>query len=452
MEPRSRLIPYTYALGLLMIAGVYVFIVCFALKDYIAWRSPGFLLGIAALPLVMMYNPERKKSLRFYYVALACCVLAWIVPAKTLLYLSLTMALCFLADSVLGKINFLPLLALLLMAPVCDYITQIFTFPIRLQLTAWAAQILSLTNTTITVAGNTIFRNGAEFTVDAACMGLNMMITSMLCGLMLLGFYQKRYGVTLSFFKVTLLMTFIALLNILSNLFRIILLVQFSILPAHVMHEAAGIICLVIYVIAPLCWLIPLLVKRFGKNKEAVAGEEPHSFMIVQSHVCLAACMFLVAYKNMKPEDATAKAAYAPVAGYNITALDGGILKMESAATLIYIKSIPGFYFTDHHPAICWKGSGYGFHQVKEEKLNGKTIYTALLEKGQERLYTAWWYDNGHVQTISQAEWRWDNLRGGNKYAIINVSAADEQTLKKEVSRWLRDDENLLQSLHAVPG
>lgn len=451
MEQSKRLIPHILFTGL--IAGVYAFIVCYALKDYIAWRSPGFLLGIAAIPVVMMRNSTSKRSLRFYYAALACCVLAWIVPAKTLLYVSLIMSLCFLADSILGKINFLPLLAMILMAPICDYITQIFTFPIRLQLTSWAGALLQLAGVAVTVEGNTIFSGGNEFSVDAACMGLNMMITSMLCCIMLLGFYQKRMGVVLSFLPVTLLLAFTGALNVFSNLFRIILLVQFAILPDDPLHDVTGIICLIVYVILPLLWLIPFLVKRWGKVPVVKYSEEIHPHMVIMAHLCLAGCVFLVAYKTMLPGmQQQMPASYPPVAGYEVTPMENHVIKLESAASLIYIKPIPGFYYTEHHPSVCWRGSGYEFKHVKEMQVARKTIYTALLLKGKDQLYTAWWYDNGEVQTISQMEWRWHAMHHRSGFSLVNASASDAESLRTEVSHLLRKEGNLLRRLKMGPG
>lgn len=449
MAQSKRIIPHILFPGL--IAGVYAFIVCYALGDYIAWRSPGFLLGIAAIPVVMTRDAGSKKSLRFYYAALACCVLAWIVPAKTLLYLSLVMALCFLADSAVGRINLLPLLAMLLMAPVCDYITQIFTFPIRLQLTEWAGSLLQIVSTGVTVEGNTIFHRGNEFAVDAACMGLNMMVASMLCCIMLLGFYQKRLDLRLSFPLVTLLLAFTAALNIFSNLFRIILLVQFTILPDHPMHDVTGIICLAVYVILPLLMLVPFLVKRLGKPRRAKPKAETDPHMVTMAHICLAGCVFLVAYKIMLP-DARPSASVPDITGYRTTVMDNGVIKLESPASLIYVKPVPGFYYTDHHPSICWRGSGYTFSNIRETQMAGKTVYTALLQKGTDRLYTAWWYDNGDVQTISQLEWRWLAFRNSGRFSLVNVSAVDADSLQEEVSRLMRQSGGLLRDLSARAG
>ncbi|QEH42413.1 hypothetical protein FW415_16660 [Chitinophaga sp. XS-30] len=82
----------------------------------------------------------------------------------------------------------------------------------------------------------------------------------------------------------------------------------------------------------------------------------------------------------------------------------------------------------------------------------GKTVYTALLQKGTDRLFTAWWYDNGDVQTISQLEWRWLAFRNSGRFSLVNVSAADAVSLQQEVSRLMRQSGGLLRSLSARAG
>ena len=423
----------------LLMLGVYLFITRYALREYILWDSPGFLLGLAAIPLVLTANPQQKRSLRFYYAALACCILAWLLPAKTLLYGCVALALCFLADNIFGKINALPLLALGLMAPVCDYMTRIFTFPIRLQLTQWAAGMLHALGLPAVAEGNVIMYQGATFSVEAACMGLGMMVTSMLCGLMLLGIYQKKYGLVVPFAKVCMLLAGIFALNVISNLFRILLLVVLHLLPGDPLHEATGILCLAAYVLLPLLWFCPWLVKRFGKPLETKpARKESDRFMLTLSHLCLAGCIALVAYKTTLPAAGTTAAAGLPsMPGYTLQVLPNHVTKAENDTALVYLKPVGGFYRTDHHPTICWQGSGFDFKQVKEEQAGGSAIYTAILQKGHERLYTAWWYDNGRHQTISQWEWRWKALRYGNDYTLVNVTAATPAALHAETLRWL---------------
>ena len=86
---------------------------------------------------------------------------------------------------------------------------------------------------------------------------------------------------------------------------------------------------------------------------------------------------------------------------------------------------------------ICWEGSGYQFGAIEEKILRGTHLYEGVLENGKEKLYTAWWYDNGIRQTSGTFDWRWDVLHGGLPYSIINVTAASPVLLEEELGRVL---------------
>jgi len=126
------------------------------------------------------------------------------------------------------------------------------------------------------------------------------------------------------------------------------------------------------------------------------------------------------------------------VPGYTVRGLGGHILQLNNRRSLVYIKPIPDFYYTDHLPAICWQGSGYVFLKIQEELINGSKVYTGILQQANEKLYTAWWYDNGSSRTLSQANWRWDMLRGAKKYSLVNVTSASREQLITEVQNIQR--------------
>lgn len=429
MDRLQRLIPA------LIWTALYAGIALYTLDDYMEWGSNGFILGAATVPVVLRADGNHKRSLRYFYAALACCLLAWMVPAKTLLFATLVLALCFLADSFFGKINALPMMALMLMAPVFQYITNIFTFPIRLHLTRFAGGILQLAGREVTTEGNMLILNGTEFSVDPACMGLSMMVTALLCGIAAIGIAQRKTGKTLPLWALLGWLGCILALNTGSNLFRIVLLVHFSILPDHYMHDVVGLLCLAMYVLVPVFYLTPRLVNRYGKTPRPPGAEEKHPrYIVLQAHLSLAACIFLLAYKISMPK-AEVAAVSPGVPGYTVSALKDDVTKMEREGALIYVKKIRDCYYTDHHPTICWQGSGFVFRKVKEEKLEGITLFSGVLEKGKERLHTAWWYDNGSLQTTSQFEWRWNALLTRSRFALVNVTAENRAGLETEIRR-----------------
>ncbi len=174
----------------------------------------------------------------------------------------------FVVETYVRKMHLLSLLTIILVSPVCRYIMNVFSFPIRLQLTQWVGNLLSFTGyDSSQVEGNIIRYNGSEFSVDPACMGLYMLITSLLSGIMIVALQQKstrgRWRQAGSFcFLISIIVC-----NVLCNLCRIFILVYYNILPGTVMHDIIGIACFLLYVIVP-----SLLNGRLGDQKKRATG------------------------------------------------------------------------------------------------------------------------------------------------------------------------------------
>lgn len=417
----------------LLIVGIYGIVMIVGVNNYIHWSSAACILGLIALPVTASFNRNAKGSQRFFWASLLLFALFMLIPAKTFLYLSVAAAGLFFTEIFCGRINLLPQLVLISMSSWADAVADLFSFPIRLQLTRCAGTLLSFTGTHVSVQGNMIIVKGNEFSVDPACMGLQMIITSLLCGMILLGFYQKKFGKILKGWQVISILSLIILLNIIANLFRIICLVNFRVPPDTFAHEMIGIICLVVYVILPVMIMSKWSVQRYGianKNLRGTYYIRSASGMLVR-HVLLAVCLLIGMKRTVI--DSQIVTGIPQVAGYNVGSLPGNVIKLENSHSLVYIKHIPGCYYTEHHPMICWKGSGYEFLQIQERWVDGTMVYTALLQQGNDKLYTAWWYENGQQSTTSQFQWRWDVFRGGHPYSLVNVTATNQEQLEKEI-------------------
>jgi exosortase N len=116
-----------------------------------------------------------------------------------------------------------------------------------------------------------------------------------------------------------------------------------------------------------------------------------------------------------------------------------GVVKLQSKDALIYIKYIRGFFDTEHNPMICWSGGGYQFKRVTRETIAGRKVYTATIFNGTDNLYTAWWYDNGVKHTTEQFEWRWDLVRGGKPYVLINIACSSREHLNNLIQTILQE-------------
>lgn len=430
---RGAKLPATWLLAVYIVTGI------MELQAYFAWRSTLFILSVVAMVMVFRIDRTRAGSMRCGWVAMCFLLLSWQLPVFTLRYAALASAIFFVVEYFYGRIHLLTFITAILVTPVIDYAANVFSFPLRLWLTGMAGKILAGVNPTITTNGNVIQLGHNEFTVDVACMGLQMMLTSLLCGVMLIAFYQRRYQKTLPGILIGLVLMGITGLNIIANLFRIILLIQFALPPGTAAHDAVGILSLLIYVILPLIPGIKWLLQRYGKTVMEHTIAAPRRYGLVLQLLLLGG---IVAGHYLKRNNAGSDMERSTrikiLPGYTQTIETGHVIKQTAADALLYIKPIPGFYFTDHQPMICWKGSGFEFFNVQEQTMQGVKMYTAELRKGSSTLYTAWWYENSTRRSSSQLEWRWDALCSGDNYYLINMTVEKKALLEQKTGALLR--------------
>jgi exosortase N len=147
---------------------------------------------------------------------------------------------------------------------------------------------------------------------------------------------------------------------------------------------------------------------------------------------------FKTVLNDRKAADTTA--AVVAIDGYKTERVTAEIVKLQNSGSLIYVKNIPDFFSADHHPMICWKGSGYSFSQMQQETIGGQQVYTALLINGNEQLYTGWWYDNGSERTVEQVSWRYKMLVGKKPFSVVNVTTGNKQQLIREIEDIIRSN------------
>ena len=419
----------------LLVAGIY-------LRDFLSQQLFNLVLAVLTIPFVLPSGGRGKGGFRFAGVALCIMGLSFYMPVSTFVYLSLVATLLFATESRFGRVNFQVIVVILLSMPLSTYLVDIFGFPIRLQLTSICGYIFRLGGFPIETVGNTFSYEGNDFVVDPACMGLNMLISSFLIGMLLLGFYQKRYGRRVSPLVLMLYLAGILLLNIFSNLIRIMVLVLFRIYPDTFMHDAVGLLCFLIQIMLPAWGICRFLARSCSRpvEGETTTKPAPHSTpaLLRKGLVHLVCCGLLwvaatrVAEKKKLPPIVTTSVV---LSGYTATPHSPDVVKLENDFSLVYIKQIRWFCDIDHHPTLCWGGSGYRFFRVQEATLNETRVYTAILQKNNDTLYTAWWYSNGEGTTNSQFQWRKEMLFGAPAYSLLNVTTSDKNRLSDEVKK-----------------
>jgi exosortase N len=207
------------------------------------------------------------------------------------------------------------------------------------------------------------------------------------------------------------------------------------------MHDVVGLCCLIVYVLVPSFVIIVAVVKRFGipDSNGIIAIRQRVRGRILVVNVLLLGVVgcSVVSGRGLSVND-NKPVKLVVAEGYRSTRLADQVTKLESDKALVYIKPIAGFYASDHQPMICWVGSGYEFKKIREQVIGANLVYTATLERGSERLFTAWWYGNGEKVTISQLDWRWNAIRQGDRYTLVNVTAETEQALDEEVKKVMK--------------
>ncbi|MDX5443300.1 MAG: exosortase N [Hymenobacteraceae bacterium] len=427
---------------------LYLVLAAVFMRSYLLWNSQ-WLLGLFLLPFAANPDYRPRSSWLLLCGSLLFLIAAAYLQVTTFYFLGFVLAAWFLASSFLGNISVYPALLLLVASPSFNYAAKTGSFPLRLFLSEIAANVLSLAGLSTEAAGNIILVNQTEFSVDPACAGLSMLTFSMMIAVLMLAQMQKLYRKRLSLWVVMCLMAAMVLLNLGSNLIRIIVLVLFEILPDNPFHDVVGIACLVVYAVLPFYFLSRFVYGKLPVQQNALSAAKPASLLLPANLVLVAVLFVSGLVVQQKKEIKAVTSAAKHYNGFEQQVLQDGVLKLSSKEALIYIKPVKAFYSTEHHPMICWEGSGYLFKHIKEQQYNGQTIFTGTLQKGKEKLVTAWWMENDSHRTISQLDWRWRMLQGEPGFNLVNVTTANNADLNAVLDKvlFIQKDDIILQPL-----
>ncbi len=428
MKLISKVLPSIY-LPVIFILGYLLLILGF-LKNYLIFDIH-LLAGLILFPYILRLEISHKTGYRYLWLSVFFMLLSGYTGVATFYFLSVGLAIFFVLESMAGRINWLPIILLGILCPAFKYFNNIFGFAIRLKLSEIAGQLIHMLGINIEVTGNIMVMDNCEFSVDPACIGLKMMQISLLAGLVLMAYFERKSNCNFSFVKVMIITSIIIFLNITGNLLRILVLVLFRILPENPAHDLVGILCLVFYTIVPAYFII----KQIAPKKQAESEARNHflNFKLIVLQIILLGLSVITGFKiNAEDHGNVGKISLPYLQGYSKTYINEEVTKFEKTGILVYIKPVRKFYGTEHNPMICWIGSGYEFKKINKKLISGKEIYIGILERGNDILYAGWWFDNGSYQTINQAEWRWRAFRG-EEFFLVNVNCESESKLLEEI-------------------
>jgi exosortase N len=400
--------------------------------NYVA--STNFIIGLLLFPFAFFIQGETRINYLYGGLFVAFGILSFYYQLKIFYFFTLAFYILFTVEFLIGELNTVVLFLLVVMSPVFHHVVAILGFPIRIHLSQWAGSILQAIGRNVEVEGNMMLLDGFSFTVDEACMGLNMLAISMLIGVVVVLYCYRVHQARLTFIHLCFFFLTVFLLNIVANLFRILILVLFKILPENPLHELIGVAGLLMYVMIPLYFLCEQLIRRRGIRSSATVPYHTESNQKKVIAIALGIGVMILGF-TIQPNRAEAKMVHANASFKDITPvlMDGGITKFYDGNLLIYVKTIPEFFSGEHTPLICWKGSGYTFKRVRETEVDGQSVYLGTLVKGNETLYSAWWYTNGTSATIDQLEWRSKMMKEGTAFCLVNVTATNETALSEQL-------------------
>jgi exosortase N len=437
LKPTEQLVIPLLVLGLyLLVAGIF-------LSEYLLWDSQ-WILAIVLVPFVAQVQPQKSLSPALLIATIALALLAATLQNSTLYFFTSVVALWCGAQLIVGRISIYPILLLVVASPIFKYIANIISFPLRMQLTTWAVAILNTMEKQAEAAGNIILVNGEEFSVDPACAGLSMLSLALILAVFILAHLQKTYLKKFPLWFIGMMLGLILLLNLVSNLLRILLLVWFKILPGNPLHDVLGLLCLLIYALVPFYFTAKWLQQHLAKVSQNVSLKSSISFrgsLLLNYLLLLMLIGTGLTIKSEKPV-MVLEQTIPQLNGFHATTLENGVTKYSNENVLVYLKPVQAFYSTEHHPLICWEGSGYKFRHVQKQQIGNYNVYVGELQKGKDTLYTAWWMDNGQHQTIDQLDWRTRMLKGEAKFRLVNVTVAQKQELPEAIVTIIANQTN----------
>ena len=449
-----------------------VLLIAVALRAYFRLDAT-LLVGLATLPSVLLVSEKRVNWSLFWLFPFV--IATFLTTSYTLLYFAIIGTMAWFIGQHIGKLSTLPILLALTISPVFSYLTDVFSFDLRLKMTTLAVNILnkinfsdgkidpsvstaspsvfsenpsnSIISNQIQAVGNLIrLPNGDEWQIDTACMGLNMLGVGLILTYFFIGFFAKKIE-RLPTNRGLIVFVLTALcLNLLSNLTRIIAVVLLNIQPETVGHDVVGLLSLLIYGIVPMYFLIKIGTRSTFFFKEKIKKNafvntpnfsKTKGFVvpIVVFALLSSRAIYLDFYKK-KPQNV---ALYNEIqANFTVSNLPDGVTQLKNDSTLIYLKNLSHGFTTEHSPMICWKGSGYKFRQIERTTLGKTDIYMGILERDGDKIYAAWWFesDDGFA-TIDQFEWRYRVFTEGVHFRLVNVNAANREQTLAATKRWL---------------
>lgn len=397
------------------------------------------ILGLSFLAFSLFVNSQAKVN-RHNYVLIGLLIfftgLHFINYSKSFLCISLVCYILVLINRFYSKVSFYHIATALLVLPFYQFCENSISIPLRIELSNLAGSILKAIDPHAFASGNIIHFNNNDYIIDTGCAGLKMLkITLLFCGVYIFVFQDKTQKTLNTLSQMGLYGMFI-LLNLICNLIRILTLVMCNINETETAHYVVGGLCLLIYVLLPAYFIITKIFKSINSN-----GNTTNTDLIVApSHKLLnyAYCIVLISFSISKPTAVFSNNYASEPMGYHSELIKNGVKRFSKKDVVIYLKPIISIFSLEHNPTVCWSSEGYKLKKINKETFDRQSIYTGEFEKGNQKIYAAWWFSNGKTNTINQLSWRMEKIFKRKDFTFININASSKTELEKGIHELLK--------------
>jgi exosortase N len=437
----------------------YALLIAVAFRDFLRFNTTLF-LGIAVLPRLFLAS-EKKAEWSVLWLT-PFWVLTLLTTSYTLMYFAIIASLIWSYSRYIGKVSTLPVLLLMTISPVFSYVTDVFSFDLRLKLTAFSVEILKriAPNTekidpsvneakldTFQALGNIIrLPDGEEWLIDSACMGLSMLGVGLILTYFFIGFFSKKQEKLPTNRGIALFITAALFLNLLSNLTRILAVVLLKIAPATVGHEIIGLLSFLMYGVIPMYFFIKMNRTSSFFFKENIKNA---AFSITSTNATLRSlilpiglfvCLIIraVFFEFYKKTETNLVLSDTLTANFTVSNLPNGVTQLRNDSTLIYLKNLPHGFTTEHSPMICWQGSGYDFQKIERTTIGNTSVYMGVLHRDTDQIHAIWWFESDNFATSDQIAWRYRAFTEGSHFRLVNVNAASKEEAVEAAKQWLK--------------
>ena len=316
----------------------------------------------------------------------------------------------------LGRLLFFPLLLLVFMVPLPQFLTQKLTLPLQLLSSRLATGLLHFVGVPAVRQGNVIDLGVRQLQVVAACSGLRYLLALLALSLIFCYFYQRRI------WKAAVLMLGMIPAAIFANAFRVAAMGIYPGLQEGFWHGFSG------WLIFVFCFLWLMGLNRLltskadpvlGHPAAPAAGESPSpTRMKVGPLLAGLALIAGAGFLGSRLGDIPLVPLTHPLSRFPLelgdwrghaSAIDPAIFQATGATTYLNADYVNGkgdtinlwiAYYENqrgggsvHSPFSCLTGSGWSLLKEETRELApGKPVKVMLMEQGGQKFLVSYWY------------------------------------------------------------